>query len=112
GVQDGAQVPPRDETTGKPDAEESLHVRRGEQQEYREGGLADQEATPLEIPTHHPREGAVEATEEPPERAAHLALRPKEQRRERRAQGERVEGRDQDGHRDGDRELLVHPPGD
>src|SRR2546422_8673761 len=102
----------RDETTWKPEADEARHGRRAEQQEQREGGLADQVATPVEIPAHHPLEDAVEATEEQPERAARLALRPQEQRRERRAQRERAAGRDQDRHGEGDRELLVHPPGD
>src|SRR5207249_11384011 len=102
----------RDETTWQPDAEEARHGRRGEQQEYREGGLADQEATPVKIPAHHPLEDAVEPTEEPPERAAHLAPRPQEQRRERLAQRKGVEGRDEHGHREGDRELLIHPAGD
>src|SRR5207237_9677451 len=108
---DVALVLLRDETTWKPDAEKARHGRRAEQQEYCEGGLADQDATPLEIPTHHPLEDAVEATEEPPERAAHLAPGPQEQRRERRAQRERVERRDEHGHRDGDGELLVPPAG-
>src|SRR5206468_3664923 len=102
----------RDETTRKPDADEARRGRRDEQQEYREGGLADQDPTPVEIPAHHPFEDAVEATEEPSERAAHLALGPQEQCRERGAQRERVEGRDDDRDGDGDRELLVHPPGD
>src|SRR5207245_8741 len=77
-----------------------------------DGGLPVQEAPPSDVPPHHPLEDAVEATEEPPERAAHLAPGPQEQRRERRAQRERVERRDQDGHGDRHRELLVHPPGD
>src|SRR5262249_55554894 len=63
------------ETTGKPEADKTGHPRRGEQQEYREGGLADQDTAPIEIPGHHPLEGAVEAAEEPPERAAHFAFR-------------------------------------
>src|SRR5438093_3461941 len=79
----------RDETTRKPDADEARRGRRDEQQEDREGGLADQEATPVQIPAHHPLEDAVEPTEEQPERAAHLAPRPQEQRRERGAQRER-----------------------
>src|SRR5262249_54713130 len=50
----------RDETGWKPDGEEARHGRRGEQQEYCEGSLADQEATPVEISAHHPLEGAIE----------------------------------------------------
>src|SRR5262249_17888332 len=92
--EDIALVLLRDEATWKPEADQARHGRRDEQQEDREGGLADQEATAVEIPAHHPPENAVEATEEPPERAADLAPRPQQQRRERRAQRERVEGRD------------------
>ena len=57
-------------------------------------------------------EQAVEAAEEDAQRAAHLALRPQEQRAESRAQGQRVEGRDDHRHGDRHRELLVHAPGD
>src|SRR5439155_5061267 len=93
--EDVALVLLRDETNWKPDAAEARHGRSDEQQEYCEGGLADQEATPVEIPAHHPLEDAVDAPEERPERAAHLAPRPQEERRDRRAQRERVEGRDE-----------------
>jgi hypothetical protein len=57
-------------------------------------------------------EPAVEAAEERAQRTAHLLPRPQEQGGERRAQGQRVEGRDQHRDRDRDRELLVHPAGD
>src|SRR2546428_12090933 len=36
-----------DETTWKPDADEARHGRHDEQEEDREGGLADQEVTPV-----------------------------------------------------------------
>src|SRR5205823_4641424 len=51
------------EPTWKPKTDETRYGRGGEQQEYREGGLADQEATAVEISAHYPLEDAVEATE-------------------------------------------------
>src|SRR5215471_9004218 len=48
--EDVALVLLRNETAGKPKAEEARYGRRREQQEDREGGLADQETTAVQIP--------------------------------------------------------------
>ena len=65
-----------------------------------------------EYPVEQPEEPAQEQVHEPGERIAAGAVRLEQQGRQRRAERERVEGREQRGDGDGDGELAEELPGD
>src|ERR1700691_235089 len=75
-------------------------------------GLLEQYSAPTHIALCSSIEDAVKPIKESPEESMALGSRLEQQRRKRRAEGERIERGEQNGNRDRDRELLVEFAGD
>src|SRR5260370_27026063 len=76
----------------------------------RDGGLANQRAGEANVAIGGPLENAVEAIEEPTQRAFTLLFWPEQEGGKRGAEGEGVESREDHRYRNGHRELLTQAP--
>jgi len=101
----------RQESTGQPRAEPAGRAGDQQQEQHRKGRLADQHSADAHIPVGRLTETAVEPPEEPAQRAPRRRPVAQQQGRQGGAERERIEGRDDDRHRDGDGKLLVEPAG-
>src|SRR5262249_27349943 len=97
---------------GQARPDEAREDRYHYEHQHRETRLVDEQAAGCYVAVGGPAEPTIEPAEEYAERPAGLPFRAQEHRRERGAQGQSVEGRDDDGQGHGNRELLVHPPSD
>ena len=110
--EDVALVFVRQETDGDGLAEQPGQHDRARQEHQRHHALVDQEPARAHVAVRGPAEHAVEPVEEPLQGPAALLLGPQQQGGQRGRKRQRVEGGDDHGDGDGDRELLVEPSGD
>ena len=92
---------------GPPDADHGH-----DQDERRDGHLADEEGADIDVGGRGRAERAIEAAEEIAERTAAFRARPQQHGGKRGAERQGVEGGDQHRDGDGDGELLVEPARD